>query len=323
MVVRTNKNAVVTADQLLDLFERMALVRETEMRLGELFNDGCIPGFIHLSIGQEATCVGVCAALNDDDTLASTHRGHGHCIAKGVEPLGLMQEILGHSEGLCGGNGGSLHVADFSVGMLGANGIVGAGIPIALGSALAHKVLGNGRIAVSFFGDGAMAEGTLYESLNLAALWHLPILFVCENNAWSEFSPTSAEYVGDLGKLAGSFGIRHKQVDGNDVESVLAAAQDFVALLRVGEGPAVLECMTLRIRGHYEGDPQKYREGIPDRPVVDPLEHTRAALTAMDVPAERVDAVHEGVRRAVDAAAAVAVKGSAPEYDAAFASVYL
>lgn len=323
MADRANKNAVVGSDKLLDLFERMALVRETEARLGELFNDGKIPGFIHLSIGQEATCVGVCAALNDEDTLSSTHRGHGHCIAKGVKPLGLIQEILGHAEGLCGGHGGSLHVADFSVGMLGANGIVGAGIPIAVGSAFAHKTLGNGRVAVSFFGDGAMAEGTLYESLNLAALWHLPILFVCENNAWSEFSPTSAEYVGDLGKLAGSFGIRHQQVDGNDVECVLAAAQDFVELLRAGNGPAVLECMTLRVRGHYEGDPQKYRDGVVDRLVVDPLEHTLAALAAMDVSAEQVEAARERARRAVDEAASVALEGSPPNHDAAFASVYL
>ena len=320
---RPERNVAVGPDKLLELFERMALIRETETRLGELFSDGKIPGFIHLSIGQEATCVGVCAALNVDDTLSSTHRGHGHCIAKGVQPLGLIQEILGHAEGLCGGNGGSLHVADFSVGMLGANGIVGAGIPIAVGSALAHKTLNSSRIAVSFFGDGAMAEGTLYESLNLASLWQLPILFVCENNAWSEFSPTSAEYVGDLGKLADSFGIRHQQVDGNDVESVLAATQDFVELLRAGSGPAVLECMTLRVRGHYEGDPQTYREGVVDRTVVDPLDQTLAALAKMKVDNSEVQAARERARSAVHEASSLALGGSQPNFKAASANVYL
>jgi pyruvate dehydrogenase E1 component alpha subunit len=301
----------------------MVLVRETELKLGELFNDGKIPGFIHLSVGQEATCVGVCASLNPDDTLSSTHRGHGHCIAKGVDPVGLIQEVLGHSEGICRGHGGSLHVADFSVGMLGANGIVGAGIPIALGSALAHKILSTGRVAVSIFGDGAMAEGVFYESVNLAALWKLPILFVCENNGWSEFSPTSSQFVGDLAKLSESFGVRHERVDGNNVSEVFLMARELVASLRDGQGPAVLECMTLRVRGHYEGDPQNYRKGVVDRLVADPLEHASAALASMSVSAELIEGVRNRSARAVQEAAAMAIKGTAPNYGDALGTVYL
>ena len=315
--------AAVSSEELLPLYERMLLIRETEGRLSELFNDGQVPGFIHLSIGQEATCVGVCAALTREDTIASTHRGHGHCLAKGVEPVGLFQEILGHAEGLCGGRGGSLHVADFSVGMLGANGIVGAGIPIALGSALAHKTLNSQRVAAAFFGDGALAEGVLYESLNLAALWKLPLLFVCENNGWSEFSPTSAAYVGHLGKLAESFGIPHHIVDGNNVEAVLTASRSDVELLRTGSGPAVIECMTLRVRGHYEGDPQKYRLAHRDRTVVDPLEFTRASMAALGITDSEIGDIHERVRKQVAAAATTALAGSAPHFDDALSGVYL
>lgn len=316
-------NTVVSGSELLQLYEKMVLVREAEMRLGELFNDGKVPGFIHLSVGQEATCVGICAALGKDDTIASTHRGHGHSIAKGVDLTGLFHEILGHAEGLCGGQGGSLHVADFAVGMLGANGIVGGGIPIAVGSALAHKTLANGRVAASFFGDGAMAEGVFYESLNLAALWKLPLLFVCENNGWSEFSPTNLEYAGDLEKLSASFGIPHWRVDGNDVEDVLAATRDAVEPMRKGRGPAVVECITLRIRGHFEGDPQHYRAGVVDRKVTDPLEHTRAQLTTREVAAEEIEAAETRVRELVDKTAARALQGSLPIYDRAIASVYL
>jgi pyruvate dehydrogenase E1 component alpha subunit len=314
---------MVNDPELLQLYARMFLIREAEMRLSELFNDGKVPGFIHLSVGQEATCVGVCAALVREDTIASTHRGHGHCIAKGVDLAGLFHEILGHAEGLCKGQGGSLHVADFGAGMLGANGIVGGGIPIAAGSALAHKTLANGRVAVSFFGDGAMSEGVFYETLNLAALWQLPILFVCENNGWSEFSPTDLEYAGDLEKLSASFRVPHRRVDGNDVEDVLAATRDAVGPMRKGRGPAVLECMTLRVRGHFEGDPQHYRAGVLDRPATDPLEHTRARLETMQIAVAEIEAAERRVRQQIDETTARALRGSSPAYEHAIASVYL
>lgn len=307
---------------LLGLYERMLVIRETETRLGRLFRDGRIPGFIHLSIGQEASAVGVAAALNDDDTLASTHRGHGHALAKGMAPAALVQEIAGNEEGPCRGRGGSLHVADFSVGMLGANGIVGAGIPIALGSALAHKTLGTSRVAVVFFGDGALAQGLLYESLNLAALWALPLLFVCENNGWSEFTPSSLQYVGRLGPLAASFGIPHHVVDGNDVEAVLGAATALVADLRAGKGPAVLECTTTRVLGHYEGDPQAYRKGVEEPASRDPLDLALERLAAGGATEEGIAEVRRKVARVVDAAADAALNGREPDPAAARGGVY-
>ena len=308
--------------RLLELYERMLLIRETEIRLREFFNDGKIPGFIHLSIGQEATAVGVMAALERDDTIASTHRGHGHALAKGVEPEGLIQEILGHEEGVCRGRGGSLHVADFSIGMLGANGIVAAGIPIALGSALAHKTLGTTRVAVAFFGDGALAEGVFYETLNLAALWKLPLLLLCENNGWSEFSPAATQYAGKVSDVCAAFKISYRQVDGNDVEAVHAAAGMLVAALRRGEGPTLLECVTKRVEGHYAGDPQKYRDGVAECQREDPLDRARTRLQAAGVPDVEIDGVGHRVRQRVDAASAAALRGHEPSFAAAAANVY-
>ena len=184
-----------TADRatVMALHATMCLIRETETRLSHLFADGEIPGFIHLSIGQEGVAAGVVAALRRDDTLASNHRGHGHALAKGVDLDSFFLEIMGRTEGICRGRGGSMHIADMTTGMLGANGIVGAGLPIAVGSALAHQVKGSDCLACVFFGDGALAEGVLHESFNLASIWQLPVLFVCENNGWSEFSPTAQQ----------------------------------------------------------------------------------------------------------------------------------
>ena len=306
---------------LIDLYERMLLVRECELRLAERFNDGKIPGFIHLSIGQEAVAVGVAGALHMADTIASTHRGHGHGIAKGMAPLDLFHEISGNLEGPCRGRGGSLHVADFSVGMLGANGIVGGGVPIAVGSALAHTTLGNGNVAAVFFGDGALAEGVLYESMNLAALKRLPVLFVCENNGWSEFSPTSSQYVGTFEKLAATFNIPYRQVDGNDVEAVHAASLEQVARMRAGEGPTALECLTLRVKGHYEGDPQVYRKGVEDpRALVDPIAVARSHLEA--VAGSPIAEVEARVKAQVDAAAKAAAAGTRPIFEEALEGVY-
>lgn len=308
--------------RLLELYERMLLIRETEARLRDLFNDGKIPGFIHLSIGQEAVAVGVMAALDREDTIASTHRGHGHALAKGMSPERLIQEILGHEEGVCRGRGGSLHVADFAIGMLGANGIVAAGIPIALGSALAHRTLGRTRVAAAFFGDGALAEGVFYETLNLAALWKLPLLLACENNGWSEFSPVASQYAGSLPDLCGAFGIRYQQVDGNDVEAVCDAAASLVAALRQGNGPALLECITKRVEGHYAGDPQKYRQGVAERIAEDPLDQARARLRAADVPASEIDGVAKRVKEQVETATRRALGGHAPSFAPAAADVY-
>src|SRR5579871_472194 len=210
--------------RLLGFFEGILRVRRCEERLQQLFAEGEVPGFIHLGIGQEAISVGVMSALGDADTIGSTHRGHGHAIAKGMPLDGFFAELLAKETGVCRGRGGSMHVADMSVGMLGANGIVGAGLPIALGSALAHRNLGTGRIAVSFFGDGALAEGVLHESVNIARLWSLPILFVCEANGWSEFSPVGRQIAFDLAEWAGAYGLPYRKVDGNDVLAVADAS---------------------------------------------------------------------------------------------------
>ena len=308
-------------DKLLALYEQMLLIRRTEERLSELFAAGEIPGFIHLSIGQEAVAAGVMSALAPSDSIGSNHRGHGHALAKGVALDEFFLEIMGKAEGICAGRGGSMHVADLSVGMLGANGIVGAGIPLAVGSALAHQVRGNGAIAVAFFGDGALAEGVLHESLNMAALWKLPLLLVCENNGWSEFSPAERQFAAAPCDLAGAFGIPAQQVDGNDalvVSEAAAVLRDAVA----SEGPHLLECITHRVRGHFEGDPQKYRDGSAEREVQDPLHVTHGQLRRARVAASQLDELAEAVHARVEAAVQRARAGTEPRFDAALREVY-
>lgn len=302
-------------------YRTMRLIRSAELRLAELFAAGEVPGFIHLSIGQEAVATGVMAALEAVDTIASNHRGHGHCLARGVDLTGLFAEIMGKDSGLCRGRGGSMHVADMQVGMLGANGIVGAGIPLATGSALAHQVRGTGGVAVAFFGDGALAEGVLHESLNMAALWQLPLILVCENNGWSEFSPAERQFTAKPLELAAVFGIPGEQVNGNDVFAVAEAATRLRAQA-VGGGPRLLECITERVRGHYEGDPQRYRADQPGRDLVDPLELCRERLRRLRVSAAQILATEADVERTVNAAVAQARAGAPARFADAAADVY-
>lgn len=311
-------------EQLLALNRSMLLIRIVEESLVKLFSDSEVPGFIHLSLGQEAVAAGVMAALDGRDTMATTHRGHGHVLARGLDLDLFFREIMGKAGGICGGRGGSMHVADMRLGILGANGIVGAGIPIALGSALAHSVRGSGGIAVVFFGDGAMAEGVLHETLNIAALWKMPLLLVCENNGWSEFSPTALQFAAQLRNLAGAFGIPHTQVDGSDVEAVANAAAALVGEIRNGGGARVLECSTHRVRGHYEGDPQKYREAaeLTAGAEADPLKHARKALLARGVKAHALDATVVDIEAQVKAAIDRAREDVLPEFEAALADVY-
>ncbi|MDB5673619.1 MAG: transporter substrate-binding protein [Sphingomonas bacterium] len=289
---------------LVDLYRRMVLIREAEKSCGALFAAGEIPGFIHLSDGQEGVSVGVMASLRPDDTIASTHRGHGHALAKGLGLDGFFRELMGKADGACKGRGGSMHVADLSVGMLGANGIVGGGIAIALGSGLAQKLRGGDGLAASFFGDGALAEGIIHECLNIAKLKTIPMLFVCENNGWSEFSPTSTQVTFTLEKLAAAYDIPYFGIDGSDVEKVAELAADLVARIRRERGPIVLECSTTRIRGHYEGDAQRYRNDAA--PPVDPLIVTRATLEERGVAIADLETIEEAIRaevqRAVEAA---------------------
>jgi pyruvate dehydrogenase E1 component alpha subunit len=236
----------------------------------------------------------------------------------------FFKEVMGKEGGVCGGRGGSMHVSDMQLGILGANGIVGASIPIALGSAISHQTRRTGNVAVSFFGDGAMAEGVLHETLNMAKLWGAPLLLVCENNGWSEFSPTSRQFAGTLKGLASAFRISWRQVDGNDVREVSAAARKAVDGLRKGNGPAVLECLTRRVRGHYEGDPQKYRdaEELGALDDADPVRRTRAMLSEAGVAGKRIDEIDREVDAAVDAAIGQARQDSEPSYETALRDVY-
>ncbi len=307
----------------LDLLRTMRLIREAELRLAQLFADGEVPGFIHLSVGQEGVAAGVCAALGPADTLASNHRGHGHALAKGLDLDRFFLEIMGKAEGMCQGRGGSMHVADAAVGMLGANGIVGAGLPIAVGSALAHQVKRNGAIAAVFFGDGALAEGVMHESFNLASIWRLPVLFVCENNGWSEFSPTARQLAADPCALAESHRITARAVDGNDAVAVHDATRTLVAEIRGGGGPRFLECRTTRVRGHFEGDPQKYRDAADAaRSEDDPIGRLERRLAEGGVSESDIDSATRDAVARVDAAVERARAGTAPDFDAALKDVY-
>ena len=241
-------------------YRRMKTIREFEERLHREIQQGQIAGFTHLYSGQEAVAVGVCEHLSDADLIASTHRGHGHCIAKGCDVIGMMKEIYGRADGLCKGKGGSMHIADFAKGMLGANAIVGGGPPLATGAAIATKNAGNGNISVSFGGDGSCNQGTVFEAMNLAVVLGLPTIFVFEDNGYSEH--TGMSYAVGSGDIAGrcrGFGMPAEKVDGDDFFAVHAAMGEAAGRARAGDGPTALECTTTRFFGHYEGDPQRYR----------------------------------------------------------------
>lgn len=311
-------------EYLLDVYRRMLTIRLVELRLGRLFADGEVPGFIHLSVGQEAVAAAMGTVLRPEDTVASTHRGHGHALAKGIDTGDFFFELMARAEGICQGRGGSMHVANMSIGMLGANAIVGASIPIALGSALAHQIRKTEAVAVAFFGDGAMAEGVLHESLNLASLWQLPLLFLCENNGWAEFSPTHKQFVAPLNKLADAFSIPHHKVDGNDVLAVIDAARAAVDGMRAGKGPQVLECITHRWRGHYEGDPQKYRSGeeLAGLEGHDPVALFESVLSKKGISKSQQQKIRQDIESQVETSVEQARKGSVPDWDKACNDVY-
>ena len=249
-----------SGDQLLDVYRRMRTIRAFEEKLQEQVAAGKIGGFMHLYAGEEAVAVGVCARLRDDDLVGSTHRGHGHCIAKGVDVKEMMAELFGRATGTNKGKGGSMHIADVDKGMLGANGIVGGGIPLVTGAALTAQVKGLDHVAVGFFGDGATNQGQFHESLTMAANWKLPVLYVCENNGFGEFTPTEFVVpVKDIVERAASYGMRAVIADGMDFFDVYEKAGEAIDLARRGEGPTLLECKTYRFHGHYVGDPTPYR----------------------------------------------------------------
>jgi 2-oxoisovalerate dehydrogenase E1 component len=242
------------------MYRRMRVIRRFEERASELYRDSQVPGFLHLSIGQEASAVGTCWPLEDRDVVTSTHRGHGHCIAKGLDITGMFAELMGKSTGTCQGRGGSMHIADPRKGIFGANGIVAAGLPIAVGAATAAQLRETGGVVVAFFGDGAVGQGMFHEAVNLAAVWQLPVLFCCENNHYAEFSKSADQHRATMADRARGYGIDYAAVDGNDVIAVVERVSELVAGLRQGGGPVFLEAETYRWHGHYEGDPESYRD---------------------------------------------------------------
>ena len=285
----TNVNAGPTPEQLLDMYEKMLLIRGVEKQLSADFKAGQLPGAVHLYVGQEAVAVGMCEHLDDTDWITGTHRGHGHYLAKGGDPRPMLAEIYGKSNGICKGMGGSMHVADFSKGILGANGIVGGGLAITAGAALAAKLDGEGQVAVCFFGDGAANQGVFMETLNTSTLWGLPMIFMCEHNTYSEFSPTDTVTAGELADRARAFGMPTTVVDGNDVTEVWKAAGEAVARARNGDGPSFIEAKTYRIHGHIEAEVHFLSSTYRDEKEIeewrqrDPIDRLRAQLLSSDV----------------------------------------
>ena len=254
------KKETIPKDKKIEFFSKMYTIRRFEEKVRELFSLGLIRGSTHVYIGEEAIAVGVCGALNRDDYIVSTHRGHGHCIAKGGELKPMMAELLGKETGYCKGKGGSMHIADPGIGILGAVGIVGSGIPLAVGSALSSRNLKEGKVAVSFFGDGASNNGTFHECLNLASIWKLPVVFVCENNLYAiTVSCARSTSVKDIADRAKGYGMPGVIVDGNNVEEVYRVTKKAVDYAREGKGPTLIEAKTYRQEGHWIGDPQVYR----------------------------------------------------------------
>jgi len=250
----------LTKNKLAEMYKQMLEIRFFEEKVFDLYAQNLVPGTIHLYLGEEAIAVGVCSTLNKDDYITSTHRGHGHCIAKGAELKRTMAEIIGKKTGYCKGKGGSMHIADFSIGMLGATAVVGAGLPIAVGAGLSAKLRKTDQVVVCFFGDGASNQGTFHESINMAATWHLPVIFVCENNLYAMGTRQSRIMaIENVADRAAAYGIPGTVADGNDVLAVYEITQKAVERARKGEGPTLIECKTYRHKGHSRVDPAKYR----------------------------------------------------------------
>jgi pyruvate dehydrogenase E1 component alpha subunit len=301
----------------------MLLIRRFEEKVEERFRAGELPGFLHVAIGQEGVAVGVCRALEEGDVIASTHRAHGHTIAKGTHPNEVMAELYGKLEGCSHGYGGSMHLYDVERGNLGANAVVGGGLPAITGAALAFKLRGEPRVAVAFFGDGATNIGTFHEALNLAQLWEVPAVFVCENNHWAESTPARQQLaIEDLTQRAVAFGMESMKADGQDVEEVYSVAARALRHAREGKGPVFLLCETYRLVGHYIGDPQVYRskEEVAElRETQDPIDKLRARLALSD---EEVEELDREVQELVEASVEFAKNGTDPKPEDALKNVY-
>lgn len=312
--------------KLLEMYRQMLTIRFFEEKVFELYGQNLVPGTIHLYAGEEAIAVGVCANLRKDDYITSTHRGHGHCIAKGAKLDKTMAEILGRKTGYCKGKGGSMHIADFSIGMLGATAVVGAGIPIAAGAGLSIKLRGTDQVVACFFGDGASNQGTFHEAINLAAVWSLPVLFVCENNLYAMGTRQSrVMLIENIADRAKAYGISGIAVDGNDVVAVFEGAKEAVERARQGEGPTLMECKTYRHKGHSRFDPAAYR---PKQEVdawlkKDPIATFQTRLVDMGILSEAsVEQLVQDCRKAVDDATTFALESVFPEPEEALEDVY-
>ncbi len=317
----------IDKDQLLWAYERMRLIREFEERLHADFAAGNIPGFVHLYAGEEAVATGLCAHLRDDDFITSTHRGHGHCIAKGVDIRSMMAEIYGKATGACKGKGGSMHIADVDKGMLGANGIVGGGPPLACGAGLTAKIKGTDQVTVCFFGDGASNQGTTFEGLNLAGIWKLPVIFVCENNGYAETTSPKYSVSGqDIAARARGFGMPSVAVDGLDFFAIYEAAREAVARARRDEGPTFIEAQTYRYYGHFEGDTIKYRNREEEQHYrsLDCLQRFRKTVIEQELLSQaELDAIDERARATIDDAVRFAQESQPPTASDLLTDVYV
>ena len=318
----------LSVEDLLDAYRTMKTIREFEERVHVEFAKGGIPGFVHLYAGEEASATGVCRNLRDDDYIASNHRGHGHCIAKGVDVHGMMAEIYGKRSGTCRGKGGSMHIADLDAGMMGANGIVGGGPPLVCGAGLAAKMRGNGGVALAFFGDGASNQGTTFESLNLASVWQLPCVFVAENNGYAEATAASwSVSCEDISTRAAGFGMPGVTVDGHDFFAVHEASKDAIERARNGGGPTLIECKLDRFFGHFEGDNQKYRaenEVKNLRENKDCIKRFAGQITAdTGISPTELEAIDAEVQDLIDDAVAKAVADTEPREEELLTDVYI
>ncbi len=308
------------------IYRNMLRIRRFEEQIWEVYTGGLMHGLAHLYIGEEAVAVGVCSALRDDDYITSTHRGHGHCVAKGGHLDQMMAEVLGRVTGYCRGKGGSMHIADMSLGILGANGIVGGGFGIATGAALSAKLRKTDQVAVCFFGDGASNQGIFFEVMNTAAIWDLPVVYVCENNQYGEYTATDAVTAGDtIADRAKPFGIPSSVIDGNDVLAVYEAAAAAVSRAREGKGPSLLECTTYRHRGHHVGDPgdgyrtEEERQAWQEK---DPITRFHRALIDQGLAETTLDEIDEAVQEEVADAVEAAAGALYPDAEEATHHVY-
>ncbi|MBO6720070.1 MAG: thiamine pyrophosphate-dependent dehydrogenase E1 component subunit alpha [Rhizobiaceae bacterium] len=311
----------------IELFERMALIRQCELQLNEAFAKNLFPGYIHSYLGQEACAVGMCAPLSNEDKIVSTHRGRGHYLAKGMALEPMVAEMFGKETGICGGRAGEMHAADPDLGILGGNGIVGAGLPIAAGAAYSAQLDGTGAVTVAFFGEGASNNGSFGETMNVAAAWKLPLVLVCENNLYAEMTPFS-DTVGekDVAKRAVGYGMQGEVVDGNDVLAVREAAERAVERARKGGGPTLLELKTYRWGGHFEGDPRKYRTRDEEKEWQErcPLRRFREKLIESGEAKEaELDAIEEQMKADVAKAIEMALAADTPAPETAHDHVYV